>query len=310
MKKYKVFIDGQAGTTGLQVTQRLNNHEDIQIIEIDPADRKNAAAKKKLMQESDLTLLCLPDAAVEESVKIAQEANTRIIDASSANRVKPGWVYGLPELSKEQRSLIKNARQVSNPGCYATGAVLLLKPLVETGFLSPESVVNIFGLSGYTGGGNKLVSAYEDGAEPPSASALYGLKLDHKHISEIQKWSSLKARPIFLPNVVNCDQGMQVIIPIDVHQLLKPIDDMAQLLKSYYENESLVRVHDDLSSSTFLNIEGLKNTGFCDIYFEQRDTQYVLVSKLDNLGKGASGAAVQNLNIMLGLPESTAVHLN
>ncbi|MES9897659.1 MAG: N-acetyl-gamma-glutamyl-phosphate reductase [Sedimenticola sp.] len=308
MKRYKVFIDGQSGTTGLQVTQRLSQHEDIKILEIASEDRKKPEAKKTLMKESNVALLCLPDKAVDDSIQLAAEANTRVIDASSVNRVKDGWVYGLPELSSEQRNDIKNARQVANPGCYATGAILILKPLIASGFLNPAEAINVFGASGYTGGGNAMVAHYEQ-SPLPSAFSLYGLTLNHKQIPEIQKWSGLEHRPIFLPSVVNHDQGMHVIIPIDAIQCKQPTFNILELLSSYYENEALVRVRDDLTQSTFLHIEGLKNSCYCDIYFEQKNDQYLFVSKLDNLGKGASGAAVQNLNIMLGLPETLGVHL-
>jgi len=308
MKKFKVFIDGQSGTTGLQVTQRLQTHEDIQLLSIDSADRKNPVAKKKLIYESDLTILCLPDHAIKESVQIALEAGTRIIDAGSLNRVRNGWTYGLPEITPIQRKVIKNSRLVANPGCYATGAILILKPLISKGFLKASSSISIFGVSGYSGGGKPMVEHYNETASPPAFS-LYGLPLNHKHIPEIQKWSELKTRPIFIPSVVNCDQGMEVIITLDSTQLTLSPPDLKALLTSYYKSEDLIRVIDDLGSSSFLHIEGLKNSCYCEISFSEQDGQYLIVARLDNLGKGASGAAVQNLNIMLDLPEHTSIHL-
>jgi|SRR5690554_486591 len=308
MKKYKIFIDGQSGTTGLQVTERLKKHEDVSILEIDPKDRKNPNVKKKLMKESDITLLCLPDFAVMESVELAKISNARVIDASSVNRTNINWTYGLPELDLLQRNKIKESNFVSNPGCYATGAILLIKPLIETGFIAPDSDIKIFGASGYTGGGNAMAESYEN-SESPSAFSLYGMNLNHKHIPEIEMWSGLKSRPMFLPSVVNTDQGMEVIIPLNKSQFGNSISDLGDLFANYYKGEKLIRLSSDLIDRPFLHIEGLKNTCYCDLYFEQQDDQCLLVSKLDNLGKGASGAAVQNLNIMLGLPEHIAIHL-
>ena len=233
MKKYKIFIDGQSGTTGIQVSDRLTNHDDISILKIDPDDRKNPNAKKLLMKESDVTLLCLPDGAVADSVQLAKESGTRIIDASSVNRVNSGWTYGLPELDKNQRVLIRNSSLVSNPGCFATGAILLLKPLISGGFLNPNACVKIFGASGFSGGGSSMIENYTK-SENPSAFSLYGLSLNHKHIPEIEMWSSLKTRPMFLPSVVNRDQGMEVIIPISCDQLNKPISDLNHILSRYY----------------------------------------------------------------------------
>lgn len=308
MKKFKIFIDGQSGTTGMQITERLNQHEDIQLLIISEEDRKNREAKKKLMKESDLTILCLPDHAIQEAVEIATDVRTRIIDASSVNRVKEGWVYGLPELTSKQRDLIKNASKLANPGCYATGAILMLRPLIESRILDADSPINLFGISGYTGGGSKMAESYQNETSP-SAFSLYSLSLAHKHIPEIKQWSMLENAPFFIPSVVNCDQGMLVIIPLNNNSLKLDSSNIYKILEENYQSESLIRVYDGLNNDDYLDISGLKNTSFCDIYIARGELNTMLVAKLDNLGKGASGAAVQNLNIMLGLPETKAVHL-
>lgn len=308
MKTYKVFIDGQAGTTGLQVSSRLKNHDQIQLLLIDPNDRKDLSKKKLLMKESDLTLLCLPDHAVDESVDLANQVGTRVVDASSCNRVNSNWVYGLPELHPKQRDLIRNANRVANPGCYATGAILILRPLISEGILNPSAPISIFGSSGYTGGGNALISEFENTPSPPP-HLLYGLTLSHKHIPEIQQWSNLSSRPIFVPSVVNIAQGMFVIIPIDKQCLLRPIESAIEVFTKYYFGEELIRIKSLADVDKFLTIDGTQNNSFCDIYIGQNDNQYLFISKLDNLGKGASGAAVQNINLMLNLPEYTGVHL-
>ena len=312
MKKYKVFIDGQAGTTGLQIEERLSRHEYIDILEIDPQDRKDPAQKKKIIAEADLTFLCLPDDAAKETVKLAKDTNSRMIDASTAHRIDPEWIYGLPELQAGQRELIAKADKVSNPGCYPTGAVLLLKPLIIKQAVKPDLIAHIHGMSGYSGGGKSLIAAYHE-AEQPSAYALYGMDFAHKHVPEMQQWAGLNNRPIFLPSVVNIEQGMVVMITLDTTQLQIPAKEILPLLQNYYQNETFVRVQktQDPTKGRFFHIEGVANTNFCDLsaYHSEEYNQIVLLAKLDNLGKGASGAAVQNMNIMLGLPEIMGVQI-
>lgn len=302
----KVFIDGQAGTTGLQIYERLTAHEGVEVLSIDPEDRKDNSKKKLLMREADVTFFCLPDDPAKEAAKLAAEAGCRVIDASTAHRCNPEWVYGLAELNKSQRGKIKDAARVANPGCYATGAILLLAPLIDAGVLSPDEVIHLVGVSGYSGGGNALIAEYEDAASP-SAFAMYGLDLGHKHLPEIQTWAGLKQKPTFVPAVANLKQGMFVYFCLDQKQLGKPVSALPDIYRKAYEGEPMVRF--DESSQTFEGrfnyIEGMENTNDCAIstFLAKDGTQALLVAKLDNLGKGASGAAVQNMNIMLGLPE-------
>lgn len=307
MHTYKIFIDGQAGTTGLQINERLKTHERVEVLEIAPEDRKNQDKKKLLMQEADVTFLCLPDDAAKEAAILAKEAGSRVIDASSAHRCAPGWVYGLAELNAGQRDAIKKAQFVANPGCYATGAILLLAPLVQNGVLSADSLVSITGVSGYSGGGNALIADYEE-KEGPSSFAMYGLGLDHKHIPEIVKWAGLTNRPTFIPAVANIKQGMFVYFTLDQKALSKPLNTIPEVYQTAYKGEEAV-VFDETSlnfQDRFKYIEGIANQNVCQIssFLSEEHGQALAVAKLDNLGKGASGAAVQNMNIMLDLPES------
>lgn len=302
----KVFIDGQVGTTGLQIFERLKAHDAVEVISIDPEDRKDNEKKKLLMKEADITFFCLPDDPAREAAVLAKEAGCRVIDASTAHRCHPDWVYGLPELNKQQRSKIKEAAFVANPGCYATGAILLAAPLINEGVLSADETLHIMGVSGYSGGGTALIADYEE-AENPSAYAIYGLDLSHKHLPEVQLWAGLKARPTFVPSVANLKQGMFVYFCVDQKSLNKPVSSLSEVYRKAYDSEETVRF-DETSlnfEGRFKYIEGLENTNTCLIstFLSADQSQAILVAQLDNLGKGASGAAVQNMNIMLGLPE-------
>ncbi|WP_020396829.1 N-acetyl-gamma-glutamyl-phosphate reductase [Thiolinea disciformis] len=303
--KLKVFIDGQHGTTGLQIREKLEYHSHVQVIEIATEARKDINARKALMQEADIVFLCLPDAASKEVAADLYQMDTRVIDASSAHRVDAKWVYGLPELNKNQRSLIKTAQYVSNPGCYATGAILLLNPLSEQGLLPASTAIHLNGYSGYSGGGNAMINTYESGEVPP-ALALYGLDFNHKHIPEIVKYSQLKRRPSFIPSVVPIRQGMIVLAAFDKAELNATSQTIKQLYQAHYQGETFIQVKEhDLEQDKFLNISNLNGTNNCEIYvYESTDqSQVLVVARLDNLGKGASSAAIQNMNIMLGLDE-------
>ena len=303
--KLKVFIDGQHGTTGLQIREKLEHHSHVQVIEIATEARKDINARKALMQEADIVFLCLPDAASKEVAADLYQMDTRVIDASSAHRVDAKWVYGLPELNKNQRGLIKTAQYVSNPGCYATGAILLLNPLTEQGLLPASTAIHLNGYSGYSGGGNAMINTYESGEVPP-ALALYGLDFNHKHISEIVKYSQLKRRPSFIPSVVPIRQGMIVLAAFDKAELNTTSQNIKQLYQAHYQGETFIQVKEhDLEQDKFLNISNLNGTNNCEIYvYESADqSQVLVVARLDNLGKGASSAAIQNMNIMLGLDE-------
>ncbi|MEO1264120.1 MAG: N-acetyl-gamma-glutamyl-phosphate reductase [Pseudomonadota bacterium] len=311
---FSVFIDGQAGTTGLGIADRLAGHSRIRIVEIADADRKSAAAKSEILSAVDLTILCLPDAAAKETVALADAlpgGGPIIVDASTAHRVAEGWDYGFAELSAGQAAAIKASRRIANPGCYPTGAIALIRPLIEAGIITPDHAITINAVSGYSGGGRQMIEAYESGTAPPFV--LYGLGLSHKHLPELQKFSGLSAPPIFVPSVGNFAQGMLVSIPLHLGALAKTStpDDLRACLDAYFTRTAvgstpLVSVpdHDHPAySGGRLAADDLAETNAMELFvFGNRETgQAVLVARLDNLGKGASGAAVQNMELALGL---------
>lgn len=305
-QRYRVFIDGQAGTTGLQIQQRLANHPHIDLLNIEDARRKDASARQDLMKQADITILCLPDAAAREAVTLADNIGARVLDASSAHRVLDGWIYGLPELDAGQRDKIRNARRVSNPGCYATGAIALLAPLTRSGRLPSDYPLTINAVSGYSGGGKTLIEKYQ---QQGTGFAAYGLGFDHKHINEIQTWGGLTTRPVFLPGVGDYAQGMLVFIPLNGIEG----EPLHRELTAFYTGQPFVQVRElnslDEATAPYLLPEALNNSNSMELFVFTHPQQSVLVARLDNLGKGASGAAVQNLNIMLGLPEDICVNL-
>ncbi len=303
----KIFIDGEAGTTGLQIRDKLAGFTGVELVSLTGAERKNVEAKRALLAEIDLTILCLPDEAAKEAAKLIEEMGDdgpRVIDASSAHRVAPGWVYGFPELSTGQSRQIAGARKVTNPGCHATGAIALLHPLTTAGLLGKDADVSIGSVSGYSGGGKSMIEAYENGKAP--AFELYGLALEHKHMPEIEIYSGLTRRPIFTPSVGNFRQGMLVSVPLHLDTLPgRPSGaDLRDALAGHYAGCRYVSVADEAQTrdSTRLEPESLNGSNEMRIYVFANEArrQAVLVAKFDNLGKGASGAAVQNLELMLG----------
>ncbi|RVD74827.1 N-acetyl-gamma-glutamyl-phosphate reductase [Pseudomonas koreensis] len=307
----KIFIDGESGTTGLQIRQHLRAHPEVTLISIDEDARKNLDEKKRLIAEADLTIMCLPDLAAKELVSAVQSIDCRLIDASSAHRTAAQWVYGLAELSGTQRENIRQARRVTNPGCFATGAILLLRPLIRSGKVRADAPLAINAISGYSGGGAAMVREYESEA-PPFAHHLYGLSFNHKHLPEMALYSGLESPTIFIPAVGNFHRGMLVSIPLFLAPGVTP-EQLRECLAQCYSDEPFVRVasaqESSAASQTRLEAQVVAGSNTVDLYVfgnssGNDQSRALLVARLDNLGKGASTAAVQNMNIMLGFPES------
>ena len=312
--KKKVFIDGEAGTTGLQVRDRLAKRDDIEIISLTGDDRKNAEKRAAFLNEADAAILCLPDDAAVEAVAMVTDDTTVIIDASTAHRVADGWTYGFPELCAEQKALVQNSTRIANPGCYPTGMIALTRPLVDAGLLPRDVGLVVHAVSGYSGGGKQLMAIHAAGdAEPWGA---YGFNLKHKHLPEMAEYSGIGRKPIFCPAVGSFEQGMVVSVPLHYDQLAAGVTGakMHAALEAHYRGSRFVSVRElngteDLERGAFLRPDALNDTNELELSVYANDEYGMawLVARLDNLGKGASGAAVQNMNLALGLDEDSGL---
>ena len=305
---YKVFVDGQEGTTGLQINEYLAKRADVTLLKIDADKRKDLAERKRLINASDVTFLCLPDDAAKESVSLVDNPNTCIIDASTAHRVNPEWVFGLPELAPDQRRKLRGAKRIANPGCHATGFILALKPLVAAGLLPADTQIAANSITGYSGGGKKMIEHYQSPARI-DAPRPYGLTLAHKHLPEMCAYTGLTVAPIFQPIVGPFYKGMAITAYLHPQQLTKKLspNDIQHLLAEYYAGEQFIRVapvdHDSNTEGGFFNVEANNDSNRVDLFVFGNDERMLLVARLDNLGKGASGAAVQAMNVHLGIEE-------
>jgi N-acetyl-gamma-glutamyl-phosphate reductase len=308
--KPKIFIDGEHGTTGLQIRARLAKRHDLDVISIPEAERRNRAMREDFLKSADVAILCLPDDAAKEAVALLDGHNSvRVIDTSTAHRVDPDWAYGFAEMDKAQAAKIASARLVANPGCYPTGAVGIIRPLVAAGILPPDYPVTVNAVSGYSGGGKQMIAQMEDSANPDhifSAHFLYGLPLQHKHVAEMKEHGLLASRPLFSPSVGRFAQGMLVQVPLHLDRLNSGagIESIYAALSDHYAGQDIVEVAPLEKSSTLarLDPEELNNRDIMRLYVFGTEgmSQVNLVAQLDNLGKGASGAAVQNMDLMLG----------
>lgn len=313
--KPKIYIDGQAGTTGLKIRERFAGRDDIEILMIDEAKRKDPEERKKMINSSDFTFLCLPDAASIEAVSMIENPNVRIIDASTAHRTNPEWAYGFPELSENHRKKIVDSKRVAVPGCYASGFISLVYPMVSSGIMPADYPVTSFAVSGYSGGGNKMIAQYESDEKPETFNSprFYGLAQTHKHLPEMQKITGLAEKPIFTPIVDDYYSGMVVCVPFRTRLADKKVtvSDVYEMFAKHYDGQNFVKVMPwkdiEEQKKVLLSSNDLSGTNKMEIHIFGDDERIMLCSRLDNLGKGASSAAVQCLNIMMGIDETTGL---
>ncbi len=313
MNKPKVYIDGKEGTTGLQIYDRLAAREDIELLLIEESKRKDVEERKKMMHQADLVFLCLPDAAAKEAVSLMEYSKTKVIDASTAHRTAPGWVYGFPELSKKQKSLIETAKRVANPGCHATGVIASVYPLVSMGILPQNYPLTVFSLTGYSGGGKKMIAQYEvqEKDEELYAPRIYGLNLKHKHLPEIQNMCGLSSPPVFCPIVDDYKEGMATTILLHNASLNGhyTASELWKRLKEYYDGQTVVQVEEFGGETPMIAANQMAGKDGLKLIVCGHEEQTIVTALFDNLGKGASGAAVQNMNLMFGMEETRGLHL-
>ena len=317
--KHRVFVDGQEGTTGLRIHEYLAQRDDIEVLRIDPELRKDAIERARLLNAADVAFLCLPDAAAREAAALVTNPRTCLIDASTAHRTAPGWVFGLPELAPEQRAAIRASKRIANPGCHASAFILLLRPLVDAGLVPATTPVTATSITGYSGGGKSMIRDYEAALAPGSASPApdaplaaprpYALALSHKHLPEMKTHTGLASPPVFMPIVGPFYKGLAVSVPLHLSQLGSAVGaaDLHAALQQRYAGERFIRVMPLCDEATlaggFFDVQGCNDTNRVDLFVFASDTQVLLMARLDNLGKGASGAAVQAMNVHLGLDE-------
>ena len=304
-----VFIDGSAGTTGLRIAERLAARRDLNLIRLPEALRKNPAARKEAINSADIVFLCLPDDAAREAVALVSNPRVKIIDTSTAHRTAPGWVYGFPELAG-QREKLAAATRIANPGCHASGFVALVAPLVQQGILEPGALLSCFSLTGYSGGGKKMIAAYEDSARSAllDAPRQYSLTQQHKHLKEMKALCALENEPVFCPIVGDFYSGMEVTVPLFARQVNGTADDIRDVYRTYY-TDGLVRFTETPDSDGLLSAAALAGRDDMEISVFGNDTRILLTARFDNLGKGASGAAIQNLNILLGIDQAMGLNV-
>jgi len=312
----RIFIDGEVGTTGLQIRARLENRADIEIVSLSEANRKDAGARRDMLNSVDLAILCLPDDAAREAVAMIENPDVKVIDASTAHRVADGWAYGFPELNGDQSAVIAASKRVSNPGCYAVASISMLNPLVSAGLLPADHGVSINAISGYSGGGKQLIANFEDKSSDGYTEApyfVYGLGLEHKHVPEIRAHGGLSKQPLFVPSVGRFAQGMLVQLPLHLWSLPSSpsAKDVHGVLAAHYAGSAFVKVADMADSAKMTQVQAEDANGTNDLrlfVFANDDAgQAVVMAQLDNLGKGASGSCVQNLNIMFGFDEAAGL---
>lgn len=311
--KPKVYIDGKEGTTGLQIYDRLTKRNDIELLLIDEEKRKDTEERKRLINQADIVFLCLPDAAAVEAVTLAENPSVRIIDASTAHRTADGWDYGMAELSKEHREAIKSSRRLANPGCHATGFITAVYPLIAMGILAKDYPLTVFSLTGYSGGGKKMIAEYESPEKPLSHEAprIYGLNLKHKHLPEMQKVCGLLRTPVFCPIVDDYFKGMASTIMLQNNMLSgsPSAKEIYEKLAGYYEGQKLIKVLPFGYSESMIAANEMAGKDSLELVVCGHEEQTIVTALFDNLGKGASGAAVQNMNLMLGFDETEGLSL-
>ncbi len=306
---YKVFIDGSAGTTGLKIVDRLSERKDIELIKLPEELRKDLTARKDALNAADVAFLCLPDAAAIEAVSLIENENVKVIDTSTAHRVNPAWEYGFPELAARRERII-NSKRIANPGCHASGFIALIEPLVSAGLIDKNAYLTAFSITGYSGGGKKMIAEYEGEGRPElfDAPRQYGLAQTHKHLPEMKVICGIENAPCFCPIVADYDRGMEVTVPLFIKDVKGGIDAVKDLYKNIYRGK-VVKYVDGADENGFLSANNMRGKDGMEISVYGNGDRMILVSRFDNLGKGASGAAIQNMNILLGCDETSGLVL-